>query len=370
MPKTTEGSFDVKFNTEEKYTAFGKQYMRCYGNLASKGTFSRPSPNGDMAYEIKFSADCGCDTVLGDFKLAYEKAFGNKKLTLAAYRPMIFLDGKGNTLQSADFTATLTSCAASTKSNFRAKSPLLFPTLAAQAAPVSAVNATAIDSQMNYSATDVPSDITQAVADVTLYSQAAARAELAAAGVDITNSDYLKSKQWFDQVIAQMGDLGFIAHSASGGTVSQNTYSGQINLKDIVTELLSAYLGGAELDEFEAIANLIASDPDNTAVSGFLDFWWSAASYHTNNSSVAWGPVTVDQGSPSVTCVYLDIDVAFQDWRSLFVSFHHEAVNVTSSAITLNLDWGIYQQVKTDINSALVGQIDKHIRNQPLNFGS
>lgn len=373
MCRGTEGSFDVKFHDEVKFTVFNKQYMRCYANLESRGTFSKPIPNGDLTYQVKFSADCGCDTVLRDFKLAYEKTFGNKTLTLAAYKPLLFLDGTtggDDSVTSADFTAKLTSCGLTKTSRYQPRPPLLFPSRAAQATPVSAVNATAVDSQMNYSATDVPSNMTQAVANVTLYSQAAARSILKSQGVDITKSDYLKTKQWYDQVIAQMSDLGFIAHSASGGSVAQNTYSGQINLKDIVTTLLSAYFGGPEMDEFEAIANLIASDPDDTKVSGFLDFWWSAASYHTENVSIAWGPVTVDQGSPSVTCVYLDIDVAFQDWRSLFVSFHHENVNVTSTAITLNLDWEVYQSVQDDILAALTGQIEKHIHNQQLDFGS
>jgi hypothetical protein len=372
MCRSSDGSFDVKFHTEQKYAMFGKQFMKCYGNLETRGTFSKPTPTDDLTYNIKFSANGGCDTILGDFKVAYEKAFGTKKFTMAAYKPLLFQNGDegGTSVEANDFTATLVTCGISNVSIFRPRAPLLFATRAAEAAPVAAVNATAIDSQMNYSDTSVPKTLSDAVANVTLFSQAAARSNLKSAGVDITKSDYLKTKQWYDAVISQMQDLGFIAHSAAGGVVTQNTYSGNINLQDIVTNLLSAYLGTAELDEFEAIAKMLSSDPDDTGVKSFLDFWWNAASYHTDNTSVAWGPVIVDQGSPSVTCVYLDMDVAVKDWRSLFVSFHSESVSVSSTAVTLNLDWQVYQSVEQDILNALTGQIEKHVKNQHLDFGS
>ena len=71
------------------------------------------------------------------------------------------------------------------------------------------------------------------------------------------------------------------------------------------------------------------------------------------------------------TClVYMNIDVAFKDWRSLFVSFHSENVNIASTAITLTLDMEVYDKVKGDITSALGDQIKKHIKKQKLNFGS
>ena len=366
MPNTSSGSFDMEFKTEKSYTAFGKEYARCYANVGARARFNRPVPKGERGYTVAFEADCGCDTLIGRFNQAYKKTFDGPAGPDLAQELVFVGESAPQIVEPDDYTITLTSCSVGTLSNFRPAAPMLFASNAALLNPVNAVDATAIDSQMNYSDPNLPKALRDAVSNTTLYAQAAARAKL---GPKVTkNSDYLKSKQWFDEVIGQMTDLGFLAHSASGGEVKQNTYSGEINLKDIVSELLKAYIGAAELEQFEAIANLIASDPDQTGVSNFLDFWWSAASYHTNQSNVAWGPVTNQQGSPSVTCVYFNIDVAFQDWRSLFISFHHEAVTVASSAITLNLDMDIYGRVEKQITDALTGEISKHIKHTKLDF--
>ena len=328
-------------------------------------------PSGSLKYQIDYNADCGCDTVLRNFNLAYEKTFKNSDATKLLIQPLLFLNGEESDVTSTDdYTATVLSCANKLSTHFHPRGTLRFQSAAAMASPNTSTNATAIDSQMTYAAPDILAKYTDPVANITLYSQAAARSVLKSKGVDLSNSDYLKSKQWYDEVVAQMLNLGFIAKVATEGTVKENTYKGEIKLKDIVTELLSAYLGGAELSTFEAIANLIASDPDDTAITGFLDFWWSAASYHSNNSSIAWGPVSIDQGKSQTTAVYLNIDVSFQDWRSLFVSFHHEQITVTSSAITLDLDMVVYEAVEADILKALKEQIEKHIKHQKLDFGS
>jgi len=373
MCKKSSGSFDIKFNNEKDFTAFGKSYARCYANFGVKATFERPVPDPSMSgYSVKFDAECGCDTFIGEFNRAYEKTFGDKKtMLLGMEEPKLIFAGETMpvTPTPTAYTIELTSCAIGKKELYKSTPAAPYVSQLAAAAPATAVNATAIDSQMNYSNTDVDPTYTQAVANTTLYAQAAARSVLADKGVDLSNSDYLKSKQWYDEVVAQMADLGFVVHSASGGNVNKSTHSGEINLKDIVTQIVSAYVAGPELSAFEQLANLLSSDPDGTGVTGFLDFWWSAASSHTQNSSVAWGPVSVDQGSASATSIYVDIDVAFKDWRSLFVSFHSENVNVVSSAITLNLDMDVYNQVEKDITKALGDNIKKHIKHQKLNFG-
>lgn len=72
----SSGAFDAKFKTERTYTTFGKEYARCYANLEVKGQMEKPTPRPDgKTYEIKFHLDCGCDTVLKNFKYAYDKTF-------------------------------------------------------------------------------------------------------------------------------------------------------------------------------------------------------------------------------------------------------------------------------------------------------
>jgi hypothetical protein len=373
MCKKSSGSFQINFTNEKEYSLFGYQYARCYGNFETRAHFSKPVPEGQKGYQITFEADCGCDTVIGEFNKAYKKTFGDNpgKLLRMPAKALIFADGTTPQMQApASYNINLISCGISDQTLYKRTAALPYVSYRAAASPATAVNATAIDSQMNYALTDVSSTFTQAVANTTLFAQAAARAVLKGNGVDINKSDYLKTKEWYDEVIAQLADLGFIAHSASGGNVNKQSHSGEIKLKEIVTAIVSAYIAGPELTAFENLANLLTSDPNNSGVTGFLDFWWSAASSHTQNASVAWGPVKNDQGSASVTCVYMNIDVAFTDWRSLFVSFHSENVEIASSAVTLNLNMETYDRVKGDITNALGDNIAKHVKNQKLNFGS
>jgi hypothetical protein len=374
MCKKSSGSFQMNFHNERDYTFFGKNYVHCYANFEGRGQFSKPAPEGTNGYKIDFSADCGCETATTKFNAAYKKAFGDGsgKLLALPTKKLIFADGSTPVGEppSAYNISNLT-CRRTDQTLYKRTTALPFLSQRAITSPANAVIATAIDSQMTYANTDIDPAFSQAVAHTTLYSQAAARYVLKEKGVDITNSDYLKTKQWYDEVITQMTDLGFFAQSASGGDVNEDTHAGAVNLKDIVTDIVKAYIAGPELTAFENLADLLTKNPDDTGVKSFLDFWWSAASSHTKNTSVAWGPVSNDQGSPSVTCVYMNIDVAFTDWRSLFVSYHGEKLHITSSAVTLNLDMEVYNGgVGKKITSELGDRIKEHIKDQKLDFGS
>ncbi|MEG4633427.1 hypothetical protein QUB56_28255 [Microcoleus sp. AR_TQ3_B6] len=369
----SSGKIELTFKTEKSFSTFGKQFAKCYSKIDIRATLSRPQTNttNTLQYQFDFNAECGCDTILGHFKKAYEKTINNKDSTKVLTQSLLFLGGEEiDGTSTEDYTAKVVQCTNKLSTYFHPRRTLQFQSAAAIASPNTYTNATAIDSQMNYAAPDVPLMYTQPVANVSLYAQAAARSKLKDKGVDITKSDYLKSKDWYDLVVTEMLDLGFTAKVATEGTIQQNTYSGDINIKDIVTKILGAYLGAAELSTFQSIAQLIATDPDNTGVTDFLDFWWKAASYHTNNSSIAWGPISMDQGQPQTTAVYLNIDVSFTDWRSLFVSLHNEKVNITSCAITLDLNMDVYtNDVKPVIMPAIKEQISKHVKNQKLDFG-
>lgn len=74
------GTFQLNFNNNRAYELFGKEYLRCYANLAVKGRMSKPQPSGPLSYNVDFAMDCGCSSVLIDFNLAYKKTFGDQQI--------------------------------------------------------------------------------------------------------------------------------------------------------------------------------------------------------------------------------------------------------------------------------------------------
>ena len=72
------GTFLLNFNNNRAFELFGREYLKCYANLAVKGKMSKPLPTGPLSYAVDFAMDCGCNSVLFDFNLAYKKTFGNQ----------------------------------------------------------------------------------------------------------------------------------------------------------------------------------------------------------------------------------------------------------------------------------------------------
>ena len=72
------GTFQLNFNNNRAYELFGREYLKCYANLSAKGKMSKPLPTGPLSYTVDFAMDCGCNSVLFDFNLAYKKTFGNQ----------------------------------------------------------------------------------------------------------------------------------------------------------------------------------------------------------------------------------------------------------------------------------------------------
>ena len=72
------GTFQLNFNNNRVYELFGREYLKCYANLSAKGKMSKPLPTGPLSYTVDFAMDCGCNSVLFDFNLAYKKTFGNQ----------------------------------------------------------------------------------------------------------------------------------------------------------------------------------------------------------------------------------------------------------------------------------------------------
>ncbi|MNC19864.1 hypothetical protein D3C75_678030 [compost metagenome] len=72
------GTFLLNFNNNRAFELFGREYLKCYANLAVKGKMSKPLSTGPLSYAVDFAMDCGCSSVLFDFNLAYKKTFGNQ----------------------------------------------------------------------------------------------------------------------------------------------------------------------------------------------------------------------------------------------------------------------------------------------------
>lgn len=97
--KKSSGSFAIKFKTEKQYNTFGIRYAQCYANLEVNGKMESPKIKGDKTYEIKFNLECGCDSVLKNFKIAYDKTFKSTETDILL-----------ETDEEADYTATLNQC--------------------------------------------------------------------------------------------------------------------------------------------------------------------------------------------------------------------------------------------------------------------
>jgi hypothetical protein len=95
----SSGSFEIKFKTEKQYNTFGIRFAQCYANLEVKGTMDTPRIKGDKTYEVDFKLECGCDNVLKNFKIAYDKTFKSTETDITL-----------GTDEEADYIATLTQC--------------------------------------------------------------------------------------------------------------------------------------------------------------------------------------------------------------------------------------------------------------------
>lgn len=80
----TYGAFEIKFNHEREFTWFGINYAKCAAKMEAKGTLDQPQPKGPLTYDVRFSMDCGCDTVLGNFRKGFERAYKGETVELPA----------------------------------------------------------------------------------------------------------------------------------------------------------------------------------------------------------------------------------------------------------------------------------------------
>lgn len=237
-----------------------------------------------------------------------------------------------------------------------------------QTSPTSG-NLTAIDSSLSYNKSSIPTDLVLAHSNTTLFAQAATKGVLKQRGVNIDDPNFYKTETYYKEFVTQLTELGFIVENVADDKVNRNTYSGEVKISEILTDIVGLYLGAEAFAEFKDLMSILPSANDDK-VSNFLNFWWSNAKFTDSESRFAIGPLEDVNGMPTSTIVHYSFDIYMRDWRSLFVSYHHEKFDVYSTAIKLTLDMDIYHSVQDMITNALKGQIANHIKHIPLDFGN
>lgn len=365
--ESAKADVEVKFESQKTFSLFGRNISTCQAALGA-GAHVQVTNTEGLNYHLNVFAKCECDGLLKRLNVAIDKSIGNPPEGLRDVpftidrtshpdwrsRQAYLRDGVG-------FTSRIITCAWPALAPPKLGSVLTGGT-------TTTIDATAIDSQLVYAMTDATPEQVSAYSHLNLYAQGAARAVLKSKGVDITNTDYLQTKQWFDAVVYQLTDLGFTVKAASGGQVRQDVSSGNVDIGSLLTTIVGTYLGATELESFKQLATLLAKDPNDSGTHDFMTFWWNKASTKDGRTTVAFGPIKNDQGMASVTVVYLVLDVEFTDWHSLFVSYHHEGVMIRSAAITLDLDMEVYSNNEKAIFDAISGAVANHIKTQELSF--
>ncbi|QKZ04849.1 hypothetical protein [Pseudomonas eucalypticola] len=365
--QSAKADVEVKFESQKTFSLFGQNISTCQAALGA-GAHVEVTNKDRLTYRLNVYAKCECDGLLKLLNVAIDKSIGNPPEGLRDV-PFI-IDRKHDAnwrsrqaylRQGLGFTSRIVTCAWPALAPLKAGNVL-------RAGASTTTEATAIDSQLVYAMEDATPEQVTAYSHLNLYAQAAARAVLKSKGVDITKTDYLQTKDWFDAVVYQLTDLGFTVKSASGGQVRQDVSSGDVDIGSLLTTVVGTYLGAAELESFKQLATLLSKDPSDAGTHDFMTFWWNKASTKDGRTTVAFGPIKNDQGMASVTVVYLVLDVEFTDWHSLFINYHHEGVLIHSAAITLDLDMQVYAKNEAAIFDAISGAIANHIKTQELSF--
>lgn len=365
--ESAKADVEVKFETQKTFSLFGQNISRCQAALGA-GAHVEVTNREGLSYRLNVFAKCECDGLLKMLNVAIDKSIGNPPeatqdvpFTIDRTSHANWRSRKAYLREGVGFTSRIITCA------WPAIPPLKLGSVVTGSTPAT-IDATAIDSQLVYAMTDATPKQVTAYSHLNLFAQGAARAVLKNKGVDITNTDYLQTKQWFDAVVYQLTDLGFTVKAASGGQVRQDVSSGDVDIGSLLTTIVGTYLGATELESFKQLATLLSKDPNDSGTHDFMTFWWNKASTKDGRTTVAFGPIKNDQGMASVTVVYLVLDVEFTDWHSLFVSYHHEGVLIHSAAITLDLDMEVYGRNEKAIFDAISGAVANHIKTQELSF--
>jgi hypothetical protein len=366
--KIANGCFQLVFKSEKQFNAFGRSYAAVYANFTIKGQFDKPVATGPLTYSITFQAVCGCDSILRSFNFAYDKTFKDKNLNPLILTPLAFNDSADEIsttraqldLDTDDYTASLSTCGINTQLADRRTE--------FTSADKTSLKLTAIDQQMVFADATIGQDAVNAFSYLNLFAQAATRAKLKSEGYDPSDPNLYKSWTWFGELQNQLQALGCTVDSLTDNEVKQNTYSGEVNIGEIMKSIMSIYLSAESAGQFAALGDLLAKDPDDTSITNFMNFWWSYSSVSTTSSGFAMGPLEMFNGNPTITLVFFHYDVKFTDWRSLFVSFHSEAVDIGSTAIKLSFNMDQYNAQSAALLLKLQGQIANNIANTTLTF--
>lgn len=223
---------------------------------------------------------------------------------------------------------------------------------------------------LTVSSSSVTDDMATAAYYLQLYGQGSALGQLQQNGKNIQDPAIYQSYDYYSYYIDNLHQLGLNITSASSNKINEKSYSGSIKVGDILLDILSVYIPAAELADMSKLFDMLAST-SNTAVTDFLNFWWDDASYSTQQSSLALGPLVMnDQLKPAFTIVYYNLNYSMTHWRSLFVEVQNSSLDVYSSALTAEYDMDLYNgTIYPAIFPVIQSSITKHVKSTPFTLG-
>jgi hypothetical protein len=223
---------------------------------------------------------------------------------------------------------------------------------------------------LTVSSSAVTDDMATAAYYLQLYGQGTALGQLQQKGQNIHDPAIYQSYDYYSYYIDNLHSLGLNVTSASDNKVNEKSFSGSIKVGDILLDILSIYIPASELADMTKLFEMLAST-SSTAVTDFLNFWWDNASYSTSESSLALGPLVMnDQQKPAFTLVYYNFNYSMTHWRSLFVEVQNSDLSVHSSAITVDYDMDLYNStIYPSIFPIIQSSIKSHIASTPFSLG-
>jgi hypothetical protein len=216
------------------------------------------------------------------------------------------------------------------------------------------VKLTAVDSAVAYCNASVPQPLIDAWSYTTTFAQAYARK---------INSD-ASSRTYFDAMTHELQRLGWNVTDA--GKVDYHQQANKIEPADIVKLILHPYLSSDEQNELDGILDAIQQP--NVRITNFLDFFWKKASTTANKTNMAMGPLKVVNNASNISMIYYGFNFSADSWRSLFVQHDSAGLDVNAFNLEMNLNMGLYNQIKGDIIDKLTGHLEDHIKDTPLDL--
>lgn len=213
---------------------------------------------------------------------------------------------------------------------------------------------TVVDQSVAFYDDAVPQPLISAYSWTLMFAQAAARA---------VNPDPT-SPAYFDAMTKELATIGWNVTDA--GTVKYDQKAEKISPAGVVASILDPYLSGQQQKELSGILDVI-KQPD-AGVHNFVDFFWNHAHTSANRANMAFGPLTEVNNASNITLIYYGFNFDASSKRSLFVEVDSASLNVQARNLTMNLNMGEWDAIKSDLIGRLSGKVDQHVLNDKIDI--